>query len=78
MWVQHFDCGDADHLIVIAGMSRAYSSAQVLHQDISEANVMITGEGRGILNDWDSSWRKTAESPESKGRVVRVVFYTTN
>ncbi|CAL1696854.1 unnamed protein product [Somion occarium] len=54
---------------VVACMSRAYSSAQVLHQDISEANVMITGEGRGILNDWDSSWRKTAESPESKGRV---------
>lgn len=33
-------------------MSVAYSSLNLLHQDISIGNVMVTEDGRGVLNDW--------------------------
>ncbi|GBE86818.1 hypothetical protein SCP_1000600 [Sparassis crispa] len=32
---------------------RAYEDAKYLHRDISEGNVLITLEGRGLLIDWD-------------------------
>ncbi|CAL1696873.1 unnamed protein product [Somion occarium] len=53
----------------IACMSKAWKSAQVLHQDLSDGNIMITPEGRGILNDWDCSWMKTPENPKNENRA---------
>lgn len=52
-------------------LSVAYLDADVLHQDISEGNIMVTEDGRGILNDWDCAWRKTPECPKQVHRVVR-------
>ncbi|CAL1696844.1 unnamed protein product [Somion occarium] len=54
---------------IIACMSKAWQSANVLHQDLSDGNIMITQEGRGILNDWDCGWEKTAEDPKNENRV---------
>ncbi|KAK7688021.1 hypothetical protein QCA50_008391 [Cerrena zonata] len=47
----------------------AYNTAHVLHQDISIGNIMVTQDGRGILNDWDCAWKRTARNPEQARRV---------
>lgn len=38
----------------LAAIEYAYEHG-ILHRDISFGNVMISEEGRGILNDWDHS-----------------------
>ena len=47
-------------------MSKAYSSAGLLHRDLSVGNVMIDSDGRGVLNDWDHAGSKD----EAASRVV--------
>ncbi|CAL1710004.1 unnamed protein product [Somion occarium] len=42
---------------VIESIKVAYESGKILHRDISTGNVMISKEGRGILNDWDNALR---------------------
>ena len=37
----------------LLAMAEAYEKAGLLHRDLSIGNVMLTREGRGILNDWD-------------------------
>ncbi|KIP08370.1 hypothetical protein PHLGIDRAFT_508988 [Phlebiopsis gigantea 11061_1 CR5-6] len=37
----------------------AHAQANLLHRDLSLNNVMITSEGRGVLNDWDMAGRDT-------------------
>ena len=56
-------------------MSVAYKSAGILHQDVSIGNVMVTEDGRGILNDWDCAWIKTPQQAEQRHRVVRVFSF---
>lgn len=47
-------------IIAIAG---AYESAGLLHRDIGFRNIMITSDGRGILNDWDHAGTKEQLAP---------------
>ncbi|KAJ3485949.1 hypothetical protein NLI96_g4578 [Meripilus lineatus] len=37
----------------VAAHKAAWEKAGVLHRDISPGNILITENGRGILNDWD-------------------------
>lgn len=55
---------------VSTGLCVAYHSANVLHQDVSIGNIMVTLDGRGILNDWDCAWKKTSACRTQEGRVV--------
>ncbi|GJE92080.1 hypothetical protein PsYK624_082330 [Phanerochaete sordida] len=43
---------------VLCAIEQAHRRAGILHRDISLRNVMMTSEGRGILNDWDFSGQK--------------------
>lgn len=43
----------SNHLVNYLGLSVAYKSADLLHQDISEGNIMMTADGRGLVNDWE-------------------------
>ena len=38
---------------MIIAIGKAYDSAGILNRDISVRNIMLTADGRGILNDWD-------------------------
>ena len=38
----------------------AHAQANLLHRDLSLNNIMITSEGRGVLNDWDMAGRDAA------------------
>ncbi|GJE92007.1 hypothetical protein PsYK624_081600 [Phanerochaete sordida] len=38
---------------ILLAMNSAYVSASVVNRDISVTNIMLTPDGRGILNDWD-------------------------
>ena len=37
----------------MVAIEKCFSAAGLLHRDISVRNVMLTSDGRGILNDWD-------------------------
>ena len=41
-----------------------------LHRDVSAGNIMITKDGRGILNDWDQSRICTPKSKAQNHRTV--------
>ena len=41
-------------------MDKAYKSAGILHRDVSKRNIMLTKDGRGVLNDWDQAGTKNA------------------
>lgn len=45
---------------VLTAVGEAYDRCGILNRDISVRNIMITAEGRGILNDWDHAGRKDA------------------
>lgn len=45
----------------------------MLHRDISVGNVMIDAQGRGVLNDWDSSGPLPNSIPGRKIAVFRAV-----
>ena len=40
-------------LYTAIAITKAYEVAGLLHRDVSIRNVMLTSDGRGILNDWD-------------------------
>lgn len=44
-------------------IQKAYDAAGLLHRDVSFRNIMITSEGRGILNDWDHAGTKQQLAP---------------
>ncbi|GJE91967.1 hypothetical protein PsYK624_081190 [Phanerochaete sordida] len=41
----------------------AASEAGILHRDISAKNIMLTADGRGILNDWDHAGSEKESAP---------------
>ncbi|GJE92001.1 hypothetical protein PsYK624_081540 [Phanerochaete sordida] len=47
----------------LCALQGAYQELGFLHRDVSFRNVMITPEGRGILNDWDHSGPKDRRAP---------------
>ena len=55
----------------MSAIDKAYNSAGLLHRDISFANIMITADGRGILNDWDHAGTK---DELTRGIVRPLVF----
>ena len=50
-------------------MQGAYEKG-IVHHDISSQNIMLTGEGKAVLNDWDWAGRKEDPGPS----VVRVLL----
>ena len=57
--------------VVWLAIDKAYSSAGLLHRDVSYGNVMITPEGRGVLNDWDHAGPKD----ELSRGIVSLISY---
>ena len=45
-------------ITTMLAIDKAYHSAGLLHRDISFGNIMITADGRGVLNDWDHAGSK--------------------
>ena len=45
----------------------AYNKTRILHRDISTGNILIAGDGAGILIDWDLS-KKVKDDPNAKPR----------
>ena len=57
-------------------MKVAFTNAKILHRDISTGNIMISPEGRGILNDWDHALRQTLKNLPHPTRTVRLHFFS--
>ncbi|GJE92009.1 hypothetical protein PsYK624_081620 [Phanerochaete sordida] len=47
----------------LCAIDKAYNSAGILHRDVSKRNIMLTADGRGVLNDWDHAGRKHPLAP---------------
>ena len=54
-----------------------YDKARILHRDISVGNILITGDGSGLLIDWDLSKhvKKLDENPQPR-QSERTVSFT--
>ncbi|KAI0263436.1 hypothetical protein BC834DRAFT_938764 [Gloeopeniophorella convolvens] len=52
----------------IVAHSDAYSKARVLHRDVSAGNILIDGDGHGILIDWDLSKKLPGPGEDAKQR----------
>ena len=53
----------------------AFLICGILHRDISAGNILLSFEGKGILNDWDMA-RKVKDicaGPRQPGRTVSAV-----
>ncbi|TFK38951.1 hypothetical protein BDQ12DRAFT_650578 [Crucibulum laeve] len=56
----------------------AYELCHILHRDISDRNVLLDGEGGGVLNDWDMAKRVTEDKkPRAYGRTGTWLFMST-
>ncbi|KAF8875393.1 hypothetical protein BD779DRAFT_1651255 [Infundibulicybe gibba] len=48
---------------------QAFERCGILHRDISGGNIMMTGDGRGILNDWDLARHISADGCRQHDRT---------
>ena len=68
-------CGDSE-----AAHRHAHSDAKILHCDISPRNILITGEGNGLLVDWDLSKHiggaNTKNPPERTVWIKPFLFFS--
>lgn len=56
----------------------AYEKAGILHRDVSAGNILISGEGCGILIDWDLSKKVIKDIDEEPRQHSRTVGYRIN
>ena len=64
-------------LIGTTAIDNAYNTAELLHRDISVGNIMVTANGRGILNDWDHAGPKNRLAPGVVSTYTFGSFLTT-
>ena len=64
--------------VVLLAHKAAWEKAGVLHRDISSGNILITEDGRGLLNDWDMcKYKGEGANPQSPAfRSVRFPEHT--
>ena len=56
----------------------AFENAGILHRDVSAGNILISGEGSGILIDWDLSKKMIKDVDEEPRQHSRTVSYRIN
>lgn len=67
----------------VVAMQGAYEKGLV-HHDISSGNIMLTGDGKAVLNDWDWAGRKEDPGPSVvrhsyvPDRASRLIYHTGN
>ena len=64
--------------VILSAHKAAWEKAGILHGDVSPGNILITEDGRGILNDWDMCKREEegANVPSPAFRSVRIPEHT--
>ncbi|KAH7913648.1 hypothetical protein BJ138DRAFT_1145716 [Hygrophoropsis aurantiaca] len=55
----------------------AVEKCKILHRDVSTGNILITRNGRGILNDWDMSKPMDISGARQLGRTGTWLFMST-
>ncbi|KAJ3485963.1 hypothetical protein NLI96_g4580 [Meripilus lineatus] len=77
------DYKDAKQMVLavccaLSAHKAAWEKAGILHGDVSPGNILITEDGRGILNDWDMCKREEegANVPSPAFRSVRIPEHT--
>ena len=68
-------------LIIRIAHQDACEKCKILHRDVSTKNVMMTDDGRGILNDWELAKRCSLEAGtwavREHERTVSTLFFLT-
>ncbi|KAI0700462.1 hypothetical protein BC835DRAFT_1412055 [Cytidiella melzeri] len=63
----------------LVALNAAFTTAKLIHGDISLNNIMVTAEGRGVLGDWDRAFRVSADHQQRGGTwLFQSVYSSTN